>query len=68
MKIGEIVEILIQIRDNSKDITRMEDEALIEACNLLDVLPRMEDGVEYIGRLKNLIESGAKTAENTNCV
>lgn len=61
MKIGEIVEILIQIRDNSKDITRMEDEALIEACNLLDELPRMEDGTEYRERLRKAVRSGAES-------
>ena len=49
MKIGEIVEHLIRIRDNRNInyYTEQEDEALIEACNLLDKLPRMEEATEY---------------------
>lgn len=49
MKIGEIVENLISIRDRyTKDsIQSREDNALIEACNLLDKLPRMEEATDY---------------------
>ena len=46
MKIGEIVEILIRIKDNYgySDYRR---EALEETCNLLDKLPRMEEAKDY---------------------
>ena len=46
MKIGEIVEILIRIKDNYgySDYRR---EALEETCNLLDKLPRMEETKDY---------------------
>lgn len=46
MKIGEIVEILIRIKDNYgySDYRR---EALEETCNLLDKMPRMEEAKDY---------------------
>lgn len=46
MKIGEIVEILIRVKDNYGygDYRR---DAVIEACNLLDKLPAMEEATEY---------------------
>lgn len=40
MKIGEIVEILIRLRDRH-DLTRTEDDAVCAACNTLDRLPNM---------------------------
>ena len=42
MKIGEIVEILIDIKDSQTVLSR-EEKALIEACNLLARLPRLEE-------------------------
>lgn len=42
MKIGEIVETLITIKDAQKPLSR-EEQALIEACNLLARLPRIEE-------------------------
>lgn len=42
MIIGEIVEILISIKDSQKAQSR-EEQALIEACNLLSRLPRLEE-------------------------
>lgn len=46
MKIGEIVEILIRVKDDYGyfDCRR---EAVEEACNLLDKLPRMEEAKDY---------------------
>lgn len=46
MKIGEIVEALIQIKDDYGfgDYRR---EAAEEACNLLDKLPRREEACTY---------------------
>lgn len=46
MKIGEIVETLISIKDEQPVMSHWE-EALIEACNLLDKLPRMAEATEY---------------------
>jgi hypothetical protein len=42
MIIGEIVERLIYMRDHT-DISFENDNAICEACNLLDELPRMEE-------------------------
>lgn len=46
MKIGEIVEILIRVKDDYGygDFRR---EAVEQACNMLDKLPRMEEASEY---------------------
>ena len=46
MKIGEVVEILIRVKDDYGyfDYRR---QAVEEACNLLDKLPRMEEAREY---------------------
>jgi len=46
MKIGEIVEILIRVKDDYGygDYRR---EAVEQACNLLDKLPRMEEATKY---------------------
>lgn len=46
MKTGEIVEILIGVKDNYAfgDYRR---EALEEACNLLDRLPKREEATTY---------------------
>lgn len=46
MKIGEIVERLISIKDDY-DLLSFEYEAVLEACNLLDKLPRMEEAAAY---------------------
>lgn len=42
MRLGEIVETLIQLR-NEYRLTLEEDEAVCAACNILDRLPRMMD-------------------------
>lgn len=46
MVIGEIVEILIQLKDRQEVLSR-EEQALIQACDLLDQLPRMAEATEY---------------------
>lgn len=46
MKIGEIVENLIYIKDHTA-LYGQEYEAVIEACNLLDKLPRLQKAAEY---------------------
>lgn len=46
MKIGEIVEILIRVKDNYT-YGDYRKQAIEEACNLLDKLPRMEEAREY---------------------
>ena len=46
MKIGEIVETLIRVKDRHHVLSR-EEEAIIEACNLLDRLPRLEEATTY---------------------
>mgnify|MGYP001042660396 CR=1 FL=1 len=42
MRLGEIVETLIQLR-NEYRLTFEEDEAVCAACNILDRLPGMMD-------------------------
>lgn len=46
MKIGEIVEILIRVKDDYS-YADYRKQAIEEACNLLDKLPRMEEAREY---------------------
>lgn len=46
MKTGEIVERLIDIKD-SYDLMSFEYEAVLEACNLLEKLPRLEEAEKY---------------------
>ena len=46
MKIGEIVEILIRAKDNYT-YGDYRKQAIEEACNLLDRLPRMEEATTY---------------------
>lgn len=40
MKLGEIVEALILVRDHNR-LSQIEDEAVCAACNILDRLPNM---------------------------
>lgn len=47
MIIGEVVEVLISLRSTVKILSR-EEEAIIEACNLLAKLPRLEEASEYM--------------------
>lgn len=58
MNIGEIVETLITIKNAQQPLTR-EEQALIEACNLLARLPRMEEAttadVEVVVRCKDCV-------------
>ncbi len=51
MKIGEIVETLIGIKDQQEILSR-EEQALIEACNLLDKLPRTAEATTYEPEVK----------------
>lgn len=46
VKIGEIVEILIRVKDDYGHLDYRR-QAVEEACNLLDKLPRMEEAREY---------------------
>lgn len=46
MKIGDLVEVLIELRKDVP-VRSLRDEALIEACNLLDKLPRLEEATTY---------------------
>ncbi len=46
MKIGEIVETLIIVKDEYSH-TDYRKQAIEEACNLLDKLPRMEEAKDY---------------------
>lgn len=46
MKIGEIVEILIRVKDDYA-YGDYRHEAAEQACNLLNKLPRMEEATEY---------------------
>lgn len=48
MKMGELVEILIRVHDGA-DLSPREDEAVCEACNILDKFPRLAD-VEMVKR------------------
>lgn len=47
MIIGEIVERLISLKDSHDDLLSTEYEAIVEACNLLDKLPRMKEATDY---------------------
>ncbi len=48
MIIGAVVEELIRLRDRlGDDLTRRQDEAICEACNLLDRLPNTEEATTY---------------------
>lgn len=46
MIIGELVEGLIRIKDKTEPMSR-DEQVLIEAANLLDRLPRMEEATTY---------------------
>lgn len=46
MKIGEIVEILIRVKDNY-NFGDFRKEAIEEACNVLDKLPAQEEATAY---------------------
>lgn len=47
MKIGEITARLIGLKDGHDDLLASEYEAIIEVCNLLDKLPKMEEARTY---------------------
>lgn len=53
MTIGELVEILICLRDRY-ELQWNEDEAVCNACNILDQLPRMMDVCDTSLELKRL--------------
>jgi len=46
MIIGEVVERLIDIKD-SAELSFYDVEAIEQACNVLDKLPRMEEATSY---------------------
>lgn len=43
MIIGETVERLIGLKDSHSDLLSSEYKAILEACNLLNKLPRLEE-------------------------
>lgn len=45
MKIGEVVEKLIYLRDKTS-LDRQDDEVVCYACNILDLFPRMMEASE----------------------
>lgn len=45
MKIGEVVEKLIYLRDKTS-LNQQDDEAVCYACNILDMFPRMMEASE----------------------
>ena len=47
MIIGEIVERLIGIKDDHVDLYSAESQAILEACNVLAKLPRLEEATTY---------------------
>ncbi len=51
MTIGELVEILIRLRD-SYDLSRCEDDAVCNACNILSYFPRTVDAYETLRGLR----------------
>lgn len=57
MKLGELVESLIYMRDHHQ-LTRDEDEAVCEACNILDELPPGEGYEEARAKLSKIKMNG----------
>ena len=55
MTIGELVEILILVHGR-RDLSSREDEAVCEACNILDKLPRQMDVWNAKAELEELRE------------
>lgn len=55
MTIGELVETLILVHDRG-NLNRREDEAVCEACNILDKLPRQMDVWNAKAELEELRE------------
>lgn len=53
MTMGELVEILICLR-NRYELSGREDEAVCNACNILDQFPRMVDAYDTLQELKGL--------------
>ncbi len=51
MKIGEIVEMLISVKDDYS-FGDYRKEAIEEACNLLDRLPAEEEALGFMERLE----------------
>ena len=52
MIIGEVVELLIRLRDDIQ-LDRRTDDAVCAACNLLDELPRLSTVDDVLKILKN---------------
>lgn len=62
MRIGEIMEILIRIKDDYS-YGDYRKEAVEETCNLLSKLPRMEEATEYepaCGQIKDCNKKDAQ--------
>lgn len=53
MTMSELVEILICLR-NRYELSGREDEAVCNACNILDQFPRMVDAYDTLRELKGL--------------
>ena len=51
MTVGEVVELLIRLRDDIQ-LDRRTDDAVCAACNLLDELPRLSTVDEVLKILK----------------
>lgn len=59
MKIGEIVETLIYIRDHH-ELSQNDDEAVCAACNILDRLPNMMEDEAAKTALKQAFSKSAE--------
>lgn len=47
MIIGVVIEELINLKDKHDDLKASEYKAIVEACNLLEKLPRFEEASTY---------------------
>lgn len=55
MIVGEVVEILIRLRDGHQ-LTMNEDNAVCYACNILDQLPSMVEADDILQELKQTMK------------
>lgn len=53
MIVGEVVEILIVMRDRTR-LSQREDDAVCDACNILDKLPRLMEVEDVRTALENV--------------
>lgn len=66
MKTGEIVEYLIGIRDRIR-LTRKEDQAVCEACNILDRFPAMTEYIDAKEAVHGVKKNGTDGGRNWVC-